>query len=85
MSLGLLYLGVTVVTNPLRVLEIGHHGLLAGAICTKYLTAVSAMMFAIRDCELRIAQNAVVGLGVIGPFPTALFGQLNLYALVFPA
>ena len=62
MSLGLLDLGVTVVTNPLGVLEVGHHAFFAGAICTKYLTTISAMMFAIRDCELRIAQNAVVGL-----------------------
>ena len=85
LSLGLLDFGVTVVTDPLGVLEVGHHGLFGGAFGAENLATVSAMMFAIGDGELSCAQNTIVGLRVIGPFPTTLFGQLYLYGLVFSA
>ena len=85
LSLGLLDFCVTIIADSLGVLEVGHRGLFGGAFGAENLATVSAMMFAIGDGELSCAQNAIVGLRVIGPFPTTLFGQLYLYGLVFPA
>jgi hypothetical protein len=52
--------------------------LFVGAVCAENLSAVPAMVFPVGYCETRIAPEAVVHIGVVGPFATTLPGKLNL-------
>ena len=73
----------TIITNPLRIFEICHHGSFGGTIRAKYLTTVSTMMFSSGDIKSVLAALAGINLSIVRPFSAGLFRQFHLNGLVF--
>ena len=82
---GHLELGVTRITDSLRLLVILHQCLLRRAVIAENLSAISAVVFPVGQREAAAASHALRHLGVVGPLATSLLGQLDLDGLVLTA